>query len=348
MEKSQDLKLQSLETGKIKEMPFDDVGPLVDNSKKAELLRQYFLQQYISKFSGFMLGNDSISTILYKTGVAKKINEKITETYKKFEYSNLNKAFHHRYNREIYPGESEIDDQFAQKMLCSPADSYFNIREIQDGKIELYSKLVLDLSKMIGSDNAELFCDGGKFLLFTLKPFHDHTMDYPFNSCVLSESEDLDTNRKIVNSTDLNFTKFISSKGQTTFDENHRVVTRLLAEDFDEQYFYVEVGAINVNSIEQDNCKLNEKYNRGTQKSHFNFGSTIILLLPPKLADQLCFPYASLDDDTSIEIQRGNVVAIPKNCPTDKIFSIANKVDLVLQGENKIAKIHRRKHEKDY
>ncbi len=330
MKNINDLKLYNLSTGQLQDMPIDDVGPLIGKSLSSKLIRQIILQERMSKFFGFVLGNVFISNILSKTGLARKINSNVASTYKHYKYSNLNQAFTHRNDRQIFPKINKADEVFCNKILCSPADSYLNIRSIEDGKIELYPELKLDVQKMIGEKNSELFNNGGKFLLFTLKPFHDHTMDYPTYSQVINTPVNMNKNNKVVYSTDLNFAKFISSySDKSVFDENHRVITKLLAKDYNEEYIYIEVGATNVNSIEQDNCDLQKSYNRGDQKSHFNFGSTIILLLPKSFDEKLYFPEIFLQDkNTSVAIKRRNAIAIPKTYSKIDSIYIANKTKL--------------------
>ena len=342
MENQSNLKLYNLQTNKIQDMPIDDVGPLIGSSISAKIIRQIVLQEQMSKFFGFLCSNDSISKILAKTGLANKINADVAATYKQYNYSNLNKAFIHRRNRNLFPLVNEVNDDFTKKILSSPADSYLNIRKIEKKKINLYPELSLDLKKMVGEENASMFENGGRFLLFTLKPFHDHTMDYPFNSQVINTPIELNKSNKVVYSTDLNFARFISDyQNKSIFDENHRVVTKLLAKDFDEEYLYIEVGAINVNSIEQDNCDLQKSYKRGEQKSHFNFGSTIILLLPKSFDEKLFYPEIFLqNENTSVAIKRRNIIAVSKACHEKQSFSISENVKMILykNSEGKIGR----------
>lgn len=331
------LELLDLKTGERSPMPIDDVGPLIKPTALAAISRQIFLTRQMSKLMGFLLGHKSTSKFLNKTGAAKKISRSVAERYRELNYATLNEAFHHRFEeRQLYPLTGEIDLETATRTLSAPADSYLNIRYFSGNEIELYPELKLDLKAMIGEENTDLFTQGGTFILFTLKPFHDHTMDYPFRSQVLTKPVEKNPKKRRVYSTDLNFAQFISEKKQQTiFDQNHRVVTRLRAVDYLEDYIYVEVGAICVNSIEQDNCKEGLTYERGQQKAHFNFGSTVILLLPKSFTDKLYFPRIFLpDQNTSVHIQRRNVIALPKDCPAGIQISIADQVKLVLENEN--------------
>lgn len=331
-----ELQLYSYATGETQPMPIDDVGPLIGLDRQSDLIRQIILNKFVSKFTGFVQNNDLCSKVLHKTGIASKVNLKIDDIFEQNHYLNYNQAFIHRYDYKLYPEANEgLPQSKIDKMLASPAEAYLNVRDIDNAQVQLYPELNLDIAQMIGEKNAQIFQNGGKFLLFTLKPFHDHTMDYPFNSQVLSEPYQMDAKRFRVHSTDLHYARFIARlNGNGVFDENNRVVSELYAEDFDQKYFFVEIGALNVNSIEQDNCEVGRRYSRGTQKSHFNFGSTVALLLPKSFSDQLYFPeYLVADQNTSTEVKRGNIVAVSQDCPEGIIFSVADKVAIMLEKD---------------
>ena len=296
-----------------------------------KILREILMNRYVSKFVGFLADTSWISEIALQTD---KIPRNLRENFKSLNLKTLNEAFTHRNPRQIFPLETdEIMSKFRGKIMISPADAYLNIREIKNGKIELYPELTLDLVKMIGTENSAKFSTGGKFFLFTLKPHHDHTVDYPFNSKALSAPQEFSRKKWKIFSTDLNFAKKMATEGSTIFDENHRVVTELLATDYNEPYFLLEIGATNVNSIEQDNCSVGKTYTKGTQKSHFNFGSTVIVLLPKNFAEKIKIPKVFLQNiNTSVEVRRRNVIAFPIDYLDFKDISIADNV--VISSEN--------------
>lgn len=315
------LKLYNPITDIKKDMPIDNIGFLLKKTLPISILRKIILTKYFSKFSGFILNNSFLSFLLVYFKLAEKINLKITKTFKKQKHKNLNQSFKYRYNRILYPENSKIIEIFS-----SPVDAYFNMRKIENLKIKLFPELILDIKKMINPENAKLFKNGGKFLLFTLKPFHDHTVDYPTNSRVITTPLEINKKRKIINPTDLYYALF-SSKNykKTIFDENHRVITKLYSTAFNEEYFILEVGAVNVNSIKQDNCKKNKEYKRGVQKSHFNFGSTVIILLPDSFSKKINFlKVFNQDENTSVEIKRGCILATKKITVKEKITYITN------------------------
>ena len=304
-------------------MPLGPEFSLVDK----KFFRGILMTKYASKFVGFLADSELLSRLLATLKPA-QIPRNLLETFRREEYSTLNEAFPHRYKRQLYPLPSdEIPAKIREKIMASPVDAYLNIREIKNEQIELFPELVLDLKKMIGAENSAKFSAGGKFLLFTLKPFHDHTVDYPLTSKVLSPPIIFSRENSNLYSTDLNFArKFAQKTGQKVFTENQRVVTELEAVAYREPYFMVEVGATNVNSISQDNCEMGETYAAGTQKSHFNFGSTVILLLPASLASKIKFlDIFSRDFLTSVEVKRRNVLAVPKDFPFSEI-SVADGV----------------------
>lgn len=302
------LKLYNPKTNKISEMPINDIGPLLHKTLPSKILRKIILTKYFSKFTGFVLKNNTLTFLLSITKLLKKINPLIFKTYKNQNYKNFNKAFTHRHKRPL-------QEKNTKKILSSPADSYFNIRNIKNLQVQLFNEITLNIEKMIGKNNSKLFYNGGKFLLFTLKPFHDHTIDFPTESTVLTTPTELNKQRIKIHSTDLHYVQFASKNlKQTVFNENHRVITKLFSTAFKEKYLMIEIGAINVNSIKQNNCIKNKTYTRGTQKSHFNFGSTVILLLPKTFSDKIQFQKIyNQKKDTSVEIKRRDLLAIAKN-----------------------------------
>ncbi len=297
--------------------------------------RDIVMSTYISKFSGFLAKNRLTSQLLAKLKLS-VIPKNLLETFTNGNYKTLNEAFSHRYERQSFPLKTDkVPKKIARKIMISPVDAYLNIRKIKNLKVELYPEVVLDLKKMIGEKNSAKFLDGGTMFLFTLKPQHDHTVDYPFNSEVIDNPVVFSRKNKKIYSTDLNFAKY--SK-KSFFAENHRVVTKLKAIDFENIYFLVEVGATNVNSITQDNCEVGKIYSKGTQKSHFNFGSTVILLLPQNFSNKIkILDIFSQDFKTSTEVERKNILAIPKMKTNTAEFYIADMVKVFLEnGREKI------------
>ncbi len=304
-------------------MPLGLENSLKNKKWSSRLARDIVMTRFASKFAGFLANTAWTSRLLAKSS---KIPRNLRETFANEGYKTLNEAFTHRYPRTLFPADFEqkfpgksrrapLPCGGGEKIMISPVDGYLNIREIKNGRIELYPEIVLDLEKMMGAENAQIFADGGKFFLFTLKPHHDHTVDYPLDSRVLSEPEEISRENSRVFSTDLNFARFLGKEeGIMVFQENHRVLTKLLATAYDEPYFMLEIGATNVNSIVQDNCQVGETYSRGTQKSHFNFGSTVALLLPPSFAQKIeVLPIFSRDFYTSVEVQRRDVLVVGKD-----------------------------------
>lgn len=323
-----ELKLYKPSENNLIDMPVNDVGPLIGKSFGKTLLRNVILHEYFSKFFGFVCRDSFISHFLSITRLSNLLNTHVAKVFRKERKNSLNAAFVHRGKRDIYPLNNEVSEEQAKKILISPADAYLNIRDIVDKKVEIFPELTIDLEKMLGTRYADRFGEGGKFLLFTLKPFHDHTIDYPTNSKVMIDPIDVWSRDRKVMSTDLVFARFISDfHGNTIFDENHRMITKMKSEEFNEMYFMVEVGAVNVNSIQQDNCDSFSAYKKAVQKSHFNFGSTVILLFPHTFVEKLEFPKIYKQDvNTSVEIKRRNVIAWDKNLSFQKPFHIMENV----------------------
>jgi len=271
-----------------------------------KILRRIFLGQMIGKVWGMMTKSSVLSWALIYTGICQLIFPFLKP--QKF-HTNLNHVFAHRHPR--FCAYSALPHEWRDGALVSPNDAYLHEREVQAGKIALYPGLTIDLTKVHSTwDLKEM--EGAKVLWFTLKPFHDHTNDYALSSYLLSPPQNYAQTKIETDSTDPYFMRILKAK---VLETNQRVVSSLFSSYYQAPFWFIELGANMVNSIVQDKAEIEREYPAGTQKSHFNFGSTTILILSPKIAAQMYFmPYLEekARGDNLCELERGDLLAIPK------------------------------------
>ncbi|MBF0610790.1 MAG: phosphatidylserine decarboxylase [Magnetococcales bacterium] len=294
-----------------------------------KLGRFLLLNRMLSKMAGFVLCSRTLSAMMYASGLAKVFNSQIAATGKAHGYATLNQAFTHRYPRPTYPvNQGEASHHF----LVAPCDAYLSMRPIVDSRVAVFPGLWVDLPTLLGDAPWSEFV-GGSFLLFTLKPHHDHTLDFPLTSRIHTPPVELAAKRWRVGSTDPAFLRRAAGQGLGVLDQNHRVVTLLESIPYPGLYAFIEVGAMAVNSIAQDYDGGRPIHPAGMQKSHFNFGSTVILLLSRTLNSHFQ-PVRELMEAASglsvCEVKRGNVVCFAKETPEGS-YRVADTVTLEIR-----------------
>jgi len=324
------MKLYDFERGTIGDLPTPpEIGILNHRiiGKPAQFL---FLNNAVGKMAGFILGSRTTSWLLYASRLSKAINAQVDQTYTEFGYRILNDAFIHRYDNAIYP--LGIDETESGQFITSPVSAYLSIRDIRSGVAEFFPGVNISVAKMLGSED-ERFASG-KLFIFTLKPHHDHTIDFPTDSAVRFGPSEINRGRLRVDSTDLAFIR--KSARQSVMDENHRVATILHSVPFDEEYAMVEVGANIVNSIEQDYDGSESVHPRGAQKAHFNFGSTVILAFREGLMSKAriledIYMHSS-QVDSACEIKRGTAIMYGKSVKNGT-YSVSGTVSLQIADD---------------
>ena len=289
-----------------------------------------FLNSVVSKMAGFMLGSGISSSILHHLRLSRFINAQVDQTYSEFGYASMNEAFTHRYGHTIYP--RDVSAAEADAFITAPVSAYLSIRDIEAGVLDLFPGVRISVARMLGMEDSSFL--SGKLLVFTLKPHHDHTIDFPTESSILSGPVEISKNRFRVDSTDLSYIRSNSRRG--VMDQNHRAATILHSRPFDEKYAMVEVGANIVNSIEQDYDGTNRVHKRGTQKAHFNFGSTVILAIPEafmakvKIVEDIHSHSSRFDG--ACEVKRGTVIMYDRSVKTGT-YSVSDGVSLRITNE---------------
>lgn len=331
------LSLFHFDSGELKGLPVPPEVALVCSGWKGSIGRFFLLNRVVSKMAGFIFYSKAVSRFLYSSGIARAMNARLSETYNKYNYDNLNSAFIHQYERKLYP-DGNASETDKEKFISSPADSYLSIRNIVGDTVEFLPGVFLDIPKMIGTSDKELYHEG-KLFVFTLKPHHGHTVDFPVSSRVLSGPREYNKKRLFVGSTDLEFIRHSRSHKKAVLDENHRVVTILEAVAFRKKYVFMEIGANIVNSIEQDFGPGVAIHPRGGQKSHFNFGSTVAIVLPGSFMEKVNIIseiHGNSTGDKACEVKRGTALLYSKEIKSGE-FQVSDGAAMeVCSGGEKI------------
>lgn len=324
------MKLYDFSTGSTRDLPVPPEIRMLNHPVFGKVSQYLFLNDIVGKMAGFIFCNSTASSLLHFLGIARGINEKVDQTYAENSYPTLNHAFTHRYDHPAYPiGIPEPEEGY---FITSPVSAYLSIRDIEAGEAEFFPGVRISIPRMLGTDESRFHT--GTLMVFTLKPHHDHTIDFPTASEVVADPQEINREKLRVDSTDLSYIR--TNARQSVMDENHRVVTLLSSRLLDERYALVEVGANIVNSIQQDYDPEHPYHKRGTQKSHFNFGSTVILVLPEPFMSKVKI-LDDIDDnahrfDRTCEVKRGTVIMVDRNIKSGT-YGVAEGVDLRISNE---------------
>ncbi|MEE8400403.1 MAG: phosphatidylserine decarboxylase [Desulfobacterales bacterium] len=322
--------LYDFSKGKAGPLPVPPEISLLNHRIVGRMSQYLFLNSIVGKMAGFILCNRSTSFLLHALRLSKLINKQVDTTYSACGYRSLNAAFTHRYDNPIYP--CGISDAEKEKFITSPVSAYLSIRDIEAGSVTFFPGVKISISRMLGAEDRRF--SSGKLFVFTLKPHHDHTIDFPTGSAILSGPLEISKTKFRVDSTDLNYIR--SNARQSVMDENHRVASILHSQRFDETYAMVEVGANIVNSIEQDYDEKSTVQERGSQKAHFNFGSTVILAIPDTFMAKVrvirdIYDRAS-QFDGACEITRGTAIMYDRSVDNGT-YSVSDGVRLHLASD---------------
>jgi len=328
------MKLYRFDEGDSGELPVPPEIGILNCTIVGKVSQYLFLNSVVGKMTGFIFCNRATSSILHFLRLSKLINEQVDTTYSDYRYGSLNDAFTHRYDNAIYPrGTSGVE---GEKFITSPVSAYLSIRDIRNGSTTFFPGVKISIARMLGVEDSSF--SSGKLFVFTLKPHHDHTIDFPTESSLLSGPTEISKRRFRVDSTDLNYIR--SNARQSVMDENHRVAGVLHSRPFDEKYAMVEVGANIVNSIEQDYDENSPIHRRGTRKAHFNFGSTVVLVIPEEFMSKVRIISDIYDNasefDGACEVRRGTAIMYDRTVGTGT-YRVSDGVHLKLtNGDNGI------------
>lgn len=324
------MRLYDFAEGKMGGMPIPPEISVLNHRVIGRMSQYLFLNSIVGKMAGFIFCNRITSSILHLLRLSKLINAQVDQTYSENDYASMNDAFTHRYDSKIYP--RDISGTEVDRFITSPVSAYLSIRDIRAGVVEFFPGVRISMRRMLGVEDSSFL--SGKLFVFTLKPHHDHTIDFPTESSILSGPLEISKTKFKVDSTDLNYIS--RNPKQSVMEQNHRVAAILYSRPFDERYALVEVGANIVNSIEQDYDRTRTIHKRGAQKAHFNFGSSVIIAIPEAFMAKVRIVsdiYSNSSRfDGACEISRGTVIMYDGSVKSGT-YSISDGISLQIMNE---------------
>lgn len=227
-------------------------------------LLRFLIPPWISKFGGFLLSR-SISRIGIKPFIRK--NGLDMSQYESRKFHSYNDFF----TRKIRPECRPID--MNPSHLIAPCDSRLTVYPITEDSRFTIKNTEYTMESLLRDDFAAKEYEDGQLLLFRLTVQDYHRYCYP-DSGKLSRIKRIPGVFHTVNP--------IANDYYPIYKENTRTYCYLESPVFGKMLM-MEVGALMVGKIcnYEENCQVV----RGTEKGHFDFGgSTIILCLPKESA----------------------------------------------------------------
>ena len=249
------------------------------NTVIGRILLKIIINPVISKIIGFYH-----DTFLSKGKINKFISKHNIDisSYEKKEYKNFNEFFtREKKDKKITRKKGEFASPADSKLLIYKIsnnlkvrikDSEYTLDELVDNKINL-------------NDYKNGYC-----LVFRLALDDYHRYCFP-DSGTISESYNIKGKLHTVSSI---------SKDYKIYKENHRVITKLNTDNF-QDIIYIEVGALSVGKIINHDLK---KYKSCDEKGYFKMGgSTIVILTKDKVLniDNDILKHATKDIEVKIK-----------------------------------------------
>ncbi len=177
--------------------------------------------------------------------------------YQEQKYKNFSEFFRRKKKNLIFSQKSTD--------FCSPCDGKITAFEISRDLIVKIKGFDYDLSELIGQKNNQDYI-GGQCLVIRLSVDDYHRYHFFDNSQYL-ETKSIKGK--------LHTVRNVALKKIKVFTTNHRVVSLLKTDNFN-QVYYIEVGALIIGKI--INHKL-EGAKKGQEKGYFDYGGSTIVLL---------------------------------------------------------------------
>lgn len=223
-----------------------------------------FFQKNLVRFTRSNFSRHFINMYIKKFGIN---TDELTKDPS--QYISLNDFF----TRDISPDDRPIDEN--KSVFISPCDG--NLSHL--GFVSENSKFTIkgkeySINELLNSKDIERL-NGGIYCLIYLSPANYHRF-HAMADCKLINQYSLGRTSEPVNEIGLKY-------GNNPIVKNYRIVQEL--EDMMGNRFYViYIGAVNVNSIQIHD---NDHYSKGEELGYFQFGSSIMILFPNSLVENL-------------------------------------------------------------
>ena len=220
------------------------------------------------------LTNGKTSSKVLKAITTSKVSKPFIRSYSKVygintaEVSNSVDSFsslHQFFTRTLKEGARPVDE--ANNVYISPVDA----------KVESFGMITSDCTltvknkpysvvDLLGSEEQAKVYKNGSYIVFYLSPADYHRIHSPIDAHVLRQYV-LGQKSYPVNQLGLSY-------GKKPISHNYRLVTEL--ETSKQQFAFIKVGAMFVNSIELTNTS--DVWQKGQEVGYFSFGSTVVML----------------------------------------------------------------------
>lgn len=222
------------------------------------------------------LTNGKTSSIFLKALTTSKISKPFIRSYSKVYGINTEEVSK---NIEAYPNLQQF---FTRKLKTGvrPIDCQHDVYASPvDAKIEMFGEITDDcmltvknksyaISDLLGSEERALLYKNGSYIVFYLSPADYHRIHSPISANVVRQYV-LGQKSYPVNHLGLSY-------GKKPISHNYRLVSELVTEERQQQFAFIKVGAMFVNSIELTNTS--PKWKKGEEVGYFSFGSTVVML----------------------------------------------------------------------
>lgn len=227
------------------------------NTKIGRVLLKILINPIISKVNNYF-----IKSPLSKFTIKRFINKNNIDMA---DYENVKyKSFADFFVRKIKKGKRVINED--ANSLIAPCDSKLLVYDINQNTCLKIKNSVYTINELIKDKKLAHEYQNGKCLVFRLN------VDDYHHYCHIDEG-------KIIESKEikgvLHTINPIAFKRYKVFSENHRVVSLLKTKNFKE-VLYIEVGALNIGKINNNNIK---EFKKGMEKGYFSFGASTVILI---------------------------------------------------------------------
>ncbi len=259
------------------------------NNKAGRILLRPLISKPVSELSGKML--DSRASKFLITPFVNKNDIKLDD----YQLDNINN-FNDFFCRRIKSGLRPINEDASN--LIAPCDGYLSTYRITDDLVLSVKQSEYSISRLLRDKRLASSFDGGYALVFRLCVNHYHRYVY-------FDSGKKYKDRKIKGV--YHTVRPVALESDPVFIENAREYSVIDSESFG-RTVQMEVGAMLVGRIVNDSPEA-RRVMRGTEKGHFEYGgSTIILLLPKDRVELREDLYDTLNQNIEIPVVMGEVV----------------------------------------
>jgi phosphatidylserine decarboxylase len=188
--------------------------------------------------------------------------------------------------------------------LIAPADSCLLALEIHSGTVMPIKGRLYDVAQFLQDGELARDFEGGRCLIFRLRPYDYHRFSYIDDGTVLAR-------KKVKGVLD---TVNLAASGKFTLFSNYREISLLRTENFGD-VVYAEVGAMLVGKIVQTHG--GETFSRGDEKGYFEFGGSTVVLLLKKDAVKLDGDIAAFSaNGIETKVRLGEKIGEVNNTPS--------------------------------